>query len=370
MKSIRILVVDDSVVIRKLLTDTLSDDSAIEVVGTASDGRIALSKLAQLKPDLITLDIEMPVMNGLETLAAIRKLHPKLPVIMFSTLTEHGAAATLDALSLGASDYATKPSDSGSYPVAVERVRAELIPKIKALCGIATVNTPAPLVPRPALKVRPHTNARLEIVAIGTSTGGPNALAEVLPSIPADFPVPIVVVQHMPPIFTRMLAERLSSRSAFPVEEGITGAILSSGHAWIAPGNFHMKVTRAGMRQRLDVNEDEPENSCRPSVDVLFRSVAKAYGSSALAVVMTGMGADGALGARDIREAGGNVIIQDEGSSVVWGMPGLVHAWGLDDGCYPLNQLGAEITRRVLHSRGPQSHFNAKKNSGLEQTAQ
>jgi two-component system chemotaxis response regulator CheB len=370
MKSIRILVVDDSVVIRKLLTDTLSGDSAIEVVGTAINGRVALSKLSQLKPDLITLNIEMPVMNGLETLAAIRKLHPRLPVIMFSTLTEHGAAATLDALSLGASDYATKPSNTGSYPIAIERIRAELIPKIKALCGIATAKIPALAVPRPASKVRPQTNPRLEIVAIGTSTGGPNALAEVLPRIPQDFPVPIVVVQHMPPIFTRLLAERLASRSAFPVEEGSNGVTLSSGHAWIAPGNFHMKVVRTGLHARLNLNQDAPENSCRPAVDVLFRSVAKAYGPNVLAVVMTGMGSDGVLGARDVREAGGNVIIQDERSSVVWGMPGLVHASGLDDACYPLNQLGAEITRRVLHSREPQNHFDAKRNAGLEQTAQ
>ena len=224
MTPIRILVVDDSVVIRKLLSDTLSGDRALEVVGAASDGRIALAKIPQLKPDLITLDIEMPVMNGLETLAAIRKLYPKLPVIMFSTLTERGAAATLDALSLGASDYATKPSNTGSPAVAIERIRAELIPKIKALCGgVVPLKLVALPQVRPAVKVRPKTNPRIEIVAIGTSTGGPNALAEVLPRIPNDFPVPIVVVQHMPPIFTRLLAERLASRSAIPVEEGSRG---------------------------------------------------------------------------------------------------------------------------------------------------
>ena len=370
MTPIRILVVDDSVVIRKLLTETLSCDNALDVVGTASDGRIALTKLGQLKPDLVTLDIEMPVMNGLETLAAIRKLHPKLPVIMFSTLTEHGAAATLDALSLGASDYATKPSNTGSFPAAIERIRAELIPKIKALCGIATVKIPALSVPRPVAKVRQPTNPRLEIVAIGTSTGGPNALAEVLPRIPADFPVPIVVVQHMPPIFTRLLAERLASRSAFPVEEGSRGASVSRGHAWIAPGNFHMKVIRTGLYTRLELNQDAPENSCRPAVDVLFRSVAKAYGSDVLAVVMTGMGSDGVRGAQEIRDAGGNVIIQDEASSVVWGMPGLVHASGLDDACYPLNQLAGEITRRVLQSREPRTDSGLRKNAHVEQPTQ
>ncbi len=351
MAPIRILVVDDSVVIRKLLSETLSGDRALEVIATASDGRIALAKIAQLKPDLVTLDIEMPVMNGLETLTALRKLYPKLPVIMFSTLTEHGAAATLDALSLGASDYATKPSNTGSPALAIERIRAELIPKIKALCGIAALKVMPPPGSRPTLKVREKFKPRIEIVAIGTSTGGPNALAEVLPRIPNDFPVPIVVVQHMPPIFTRLLAERLAGRSAIPVEEGSPGAVLSPGHAWIAPGNFHMKVTRTGLTSRLNLNQGPPENSCRPAVDVLFRSVAAAYGANVLGVVMTGMGSDGVLGAQDICDAGGNVIIQDENSSVVWGMPGLVHASGLDDAAYPLDQLAPEITRRVLQSR-------------------
>jgi two-component system chemotaxis response regulator CheB len=366
MTPIRILVVDDSVVIRKLLSDTLSGDPALEVVGVASDGRIALAKLPVLKPDLITLDIEMPVMDGLETLAAIRKVHPKLPVIMFSTLTEHGAAATLDALSLGASDYATKPSNTGNTTIAIDRIRAELIPKIKALCGGGPLKLfPIPRA-HPAVKARPRTHPRIEIVAIGTSTGGPNALAEVLPRIPNDFPVPIVVVQHMPPIFTRLLAERLASRSVIPVEEGSAGAVLSAAHAWIAPGNYHMKVIQSGVHWRLNLNQGAPENSCRPAVDVLFRSVAKAYGANVLGVVMTGMGSDGVLGAQEIRDAGGNVIIQDESSSVVWGMPGLVHASGLDDAAYPLDQLAAEITRRVTQSRGSPSHVDAKSYSIME----
>jgi two-component system, chemotaxis family, protein-glutamate methylesterase/glutaminase len=361
MTRIRVLVVDDSVVIRKLLSDTLSRDCALEVVATASDGKIGLAKIAQLKPDLVTLDIEMPVMNGLETLAALRKLYPKLPVIMFSTLTERGAAATLDALSLGASDYATKPSNTGSPAVAIERIRNELIPKIKALCGVVIPLTlvPPPQV-RPVVKVRLPANARIEIVAIGTSTGGPNALAEVLPRLPGDFPVPIVVVQHMPPIFTRLLADRLARHSAISVEEGSTGAVLSPGHAWIAPGNFHMKVSRLGAKWRLDLNQEPPENSCRPAVDVLFRSAAATCGANVLAVVMTGMGSDGVLGAQDIRDAGGTVIIQDEASSVVWGMPGLVHAAGLEEAAYPLDQLADQITRRVLYGRSPHTHIDQK----------
>jgi two-component system chemotaxis response regulator CheB len=330
-----------------------------------------LTKLSQLNPDIVTLDIEMPVMNGLETLAAIRKLHPKLPVIIFSTLTEHGAAATLEALSLGASDYAAKPSSTGNLATSVERVRAELVPKIKALCGVVPVTIPPSVVTvGAASKAWARTNPRIEIVAIGTSTGGPNALAELMPHIPRDFPVPIVIVQHMPAIFTRMLAERLASRAVIPIEEGASGVVLSSAHAWIAPGDFHMKVLRTGLRCSLTLNQAAPENSCRPAVDVLFRSVAKAYGPNVLGVVMTGMGSDGARGAREIREAGGSIIIQDEPSSVIWGMPGLVHASGLDDASYPLDQLAGEITRRVLQSHASSGRSETQRKPRVEQAAQ
>jgi two-component system chemotaxis response regulator CheB len=364
MAPIRILVVDDSIVIRKLLSDTLTRDPALQVVGTAGDGRIALAKIPLLNPNLVTLDIEMPVMNGLETLAAIRKLYPKLPVIMFSTLTERGAAATLDALSLGASDYATKPSNTGSFDAAVESIERDLVPKIKALCG-----APRPLsLPPPRTPVRRPTPAgrRIEIVAIGASTGGPNALTELLPRFPADFPVPIVVVQHMPPVFTRLLAERLAKHSAIAVAEGSAGAVLAPGQAWIAPGNYHMTVNHAGVDHRLNLNQAPPENSCRPAVDVLFRSVAAVYRASVLGVVMTGMGSDGTRGAQHIRDAGGEVIIQDEASSVVWGMPGLVHAAGLEDASYPLDQLATEITRRVFNSRAPRPAVNSIGPSHLE----
>jgi two-component system, chemotaxis family, protein-glutamate methylesterase/glutaminase len=206
-----------------------------------------------------------------------------------------------------------------------------------------------------AVRVLVPSHRTFEIVAIGTSTGGPNALAEVLPRIPKDFPVPIVIVQHMPPIFTRMLAERLASRSAILVEEGRAGVILSPAHSWIAPGNFHMTVVRVGINWQLDLNQDPPEHSCRPAVDVLFRSVATVCRANVLGVVMTGMGSDGVLGAQHIREAGGEVIIQDEPSSVVWGMPGLVYAAGQADAVYPLDQLASEIIRRVLQSRAPRA---------------
>ncbi len=368
MTPIRILVVDDSVVLRKVLSDTLAEDRALEVVGAASDGRLALAKIPLLKPDLITLDIEMPVMNGLETLAVIRQLYPRLPVIMFSVLTERGAAAALDALALGASDYATKPSNT-SPELAIECIRLELIPKIKALCGFAPQEVPRVTRPRSAPKVRDRANWRIEVVAIGASTGGPNALGEVLPRIPQDFPAPIVVVQHMPPIFTRQLAERLSRQSAICVEEGSADAILSPGHAWIAPGDSHMKVTRRGVNWCLNLDQGPKVNSCRPAVDVLFRSVALAYGAKVLGVVMTGMGTDGVLGAQEICDAGGDVIVQDEASAVIWGMPGAVHTLGISDGAYPLDRLAAEITRRVRRSRGPDGPVDAESCATLEHRA-
>jgi len=351
MAPIRILVVDDSVVIRKMLADTLSKQPGFEVVASAGDGRIALSKIQQLRPDLVTLDVEMPVMDGLETLRELRKLHPRLPVVMFSTLTERGASTTLDALSLCASDYVAKPSNTASQAAAIAAIEAQLVPKIKALCP-GTLPKPKRLPPPPPPpRERPRAKQPIEIVAIGTSTGGPNALAEVLPRLPKDFPVPVVVVQHMPPIFTRLLAERLARECGIPVAEGSAGVGLTPARVWIAPGDFHMTVARTGLSGRLDINQNAPEHSCRPAVDPLFRSVAAAYQANVLGVVMTGMGADGVIGARHIRQAGGEVIIQDEPSSVVWGMPGLVYAAGQADAVYPLDQLAREITRRVLQNR-------------------
>jgi len=348
MPPIRILVVDDSAVIRKVLCEGLAPDSALEVVGTAANGQIALAKIPQLNPDILTLDVEMPGMNGLETLAEVRKHYPKLPVIMFSTLTERGAATTLDALALGASDYVTKPSNTGSLDVTLAQIRDQLVPKIKALCPHRSL---PPLSPPAMTKgIGPSASreqASVNLLAIGASTGGPNALAELVPSLPADLAVPVVIVQHMPPVFTRLLAARLNEKAKLTIREGAHGEKLKAGEAWIAPGDHHMTVERQGMDVKLALNQEVPENSCRPAVDPLFRSAAKVYGRNVLAVVLTGMGSDGTIGAQHVRERGGHVIVQDEGSSVVWGMPGSIVAAGLADGVYPLNELAHEIVRRV-----------------------
>jgi len=355
MPKIRILIVDDSVVVRKMLTEALSLDPDIEVVGTASNGQIGLARVTQFNPDLITLDVAMPVMDGLKMLAELRKTHEKLPVIMFSLLTERGAEATLDALSLGASDYVTKPANAEGAASVLQQVRTELIPKIKALCPSATLAPAArPSQPEAAGKISFHTqtsfDARPEVLAIGVSTGGPNALLALLPALARNFPAPVVIVQHMPPLFTRLLAERLGAASGFNGREGTAGAMLQPGDLWIAPGGFHMEVNRTPEGVRLRTHEEPPENSCRPAVDVLFRSVARAYGARALAVILTGMGQDGLRGCENIREARGQILAQDEASSVVWGMPGAVVQAGLAHKVLPLAEMATEINRRFQTS--------------------
>jgi len=344
MPPVRVLVVDDSVVVRKLLSEALASVPQLQLAGTASNGAIALAKIPQLNPDVVTLDIEMPGLNGIETLTEIRKLYPSLPVIMFSTLTEHGAAITLEALSLGASDYLTKPTNTSSLASSMAQVRRELTAKILSLVGRdQKVN----FVPVPHSNRRKSAGAAVEILAIGTSTGGPKALAELIPHLPSGFPVPVVVVQHMPPLFTRLLAERLNSQSQIRVSEAEAGCPLEPGHVWIAPGDHHMTISPRGAQTVLSLNQEPPENSCRPAVDVLFRSVAQAYGPSTLAVVMTGMGSDGARGAAHIHEAGGEIFVQDEPTSVVWGMPGAIVSAGLADKICPLEEISQEVIRRV-----------------------
>lgn len=386
---IRLMLVDDSALIRRLLADVLSGDPMLEIVGQAPNGRVALERLAALKPDIVILDVEMPEMDGLETLAEIRKRQPRLPVIMFSSVTERGAIITLEALALGANDYVTKPSNTGNMATALQRVREDLIPRIKTFCRHLIAPTPAtpvtaaerapaerapaertpfgqapgrpaPLGRAPALKpeskpsplpVPPRPRQRVDVVVIGVSTGGPPALAALLPKLLATFPVPIVIVQHMPPIFTRLLAERLAAQSILAVAEAAAGEILRPGQVRVAPGGSHLVLERQGNQVCLQLHQGEPENSCRPAVDVLFRSVAEVYRGNALAVVLTGMGNDGLRGCEAIRKAGGQILVQDEASSVVWSMPGSVAKAGLADGQVPLSQLAGEIMSRVRIGR-------------------
>lgn len=344
---IRVLVVDDSVVIRHLLKEALDQDSALEVVGVANNGRECLQAIPNLQPDVVTLDIEMPEMDGLEALRQIRKKHPRLRTIMFSTLTARGASATFEALSLGADDYATKASNAGSLDRSLASLRSELIPKIKQFFA-----APAQAVVAPKLAIaRPASAlpaATIRVVGIGSSTGGPQALAALIAKLPANFPVPVLVVQHMPPMFTRFLAERLHSSSALSVEEASEGVVLAPGQVVVAKGDFHLRVKRGGNAMLTTLDQGAPERSCRPSVDVLFRSLAEHYGNGVLPVVLTGMGDDGLLGTQALQAAGARCIVQDEATSVVWGMPGAIANAGLADQVLPLDHIAAEIVRRTL----------------------
>ena len=337
---IRVLVVDDSVVIRRLVSHALEEAPELEVVGAASNGAIALQRIPFLNPDVVTLDIEMPEMDGLETLRRIRREHPHLRVIMFSTLTERGAAITLTALSLGADDYVSKAANGGSLDQSLARLRQELVPKIRQFFKVAS---PAKVeVARPA--VAPKSFPRpARVLGIGISTGGPAALAAILPTLPKDFPLPVLVVQHMPPVFTRLLAERLNATCRIPAVEAAQGDPVIPGKIFIAPGDFHMKVASAGAAVRICLDQSPPLNSCRPAVDALFASIADVYGGAANAMIMTGMGQDGMLGARALKALGARILVQDEESSVVWGMPGAVVNAGLADCVLPLDKLVAEV---------------------------
>jgi len=388
---ISVLVVDDSVVVRRLIVDALSDDPGIQVVGTASNGRIALQKIDELKPDVMTLDIEMPVLDGIGTLKELRPKHKRLPVIMFSTLTANGASATLEALAAGATDYVTKPANVGSVRESIQSVREQLIPRIYALApkqqrpGAAPPRpgTPparpgalpppgrpgAPLAGRPPLATpagppapagarqpgRPAKGKtpgqRVDVIAVGCSTGGPDALAKVVQGFPKDLPVPVVVVQHMPPIFTKMFADRLDRASAVKVVEATADVPLAAGTVYIAPGDKHLEVVRKGTSVVTKLHEGPPENSCRPAVDPLFRSVASVFGAHALTVVLTGMGQDGKKGCEVLAKVGSEIVVQDEETSVVWGMPGAVAAAGLADVVLPLGSISDTVLARVGRGR-------------------
>ncbi len=356
----RILIVDDSAVMRSLLRSVIAADSSLEVAGTAADGAAALTALELNHPDLILLDVEMPVMDGLSTLRRLRELGHKMPVIMCSSLTQRGAKVTIEALAGGASDYVAKPSDQPGRDAAVRILAQELLPKIHALRKPPPRPAAPQLVPRfgkAALTLpasTPLPAASPSVVVIGVSTGGPAALDVLLPALPRDFSLPVLVVQHMPEVFTRLFAERLNRRCQLRVCEASEGEQAAPGAIFIARGNWHMEVVaaaRAGAPATLHLNQDPPENHCRPAVDTLFRSAARIYGPCVLAVVLTGMGSDGLAGSRLIRNQGGVVLAQNEATSTVWGMPGAVAQAGLAHKILPLDAIAPEILRIAGRAR-------------------
>ena len=357
-ESIHVLVVDDAVTVRTILSELLVEDPSITQVTAVRSGSDALKKLPELTPDIVVLDFEMPGMSGLETLSQIRKLSPNLPVIMFSALTERGALETLDALAKGANDYVTKPTGSTSGEGALQQVKDQLLPKIKLFCGTSRgrkipvgahkgASSPQTIPAKPRAFKGPQVAHPVRAIAIGVSTGGPEALNAFLPSLPADLQIPIFIVQHMPPTFTRLLAERLNAATPLAVYEATDGLQVSPGTIYIAPGDYHMVVNATRNHYTVALNQDPPEHSCRPAVDVLFRSVASVYGPGLLGVVLTGMGNDGTIGCERIRKEGGTIFVQDEETSVVWGMAGSVARSGFADAVVPLQRMAQEIVQRV-----------------------
>lgn len=371
MDNLTALVVDDTIVYRKIVGDILKQIPGVAVVGTANNGKIALSKIKSLKPDLVTLDIEMPEMTGIELLQQLQDFAPMPKVIMVSTLTQEGSEMTIKALELGAFDFIAKP-DQDTMARNLASVKEALLPIITAVKNqkAATSRTRGKITPRtsgasplkpfpasPALAgpaaaraAKHRVTAKSEIVGIGISTGGPNALTKMIPMLPADFRAPILIVQHMPPIFTASLANSLNNKSRLTVKEAEDGDILTAGNIYIAPGGRQMKIVAGadGSSRRVHITDDPPENSCKPSVDFLFRSIARYYVGRSTGVIMTGMGSDGTKGLIQIKENGGIIIAQDEASCTVFGMPKQPIETGLADIIAPLEMIAGEIVKTVI----------------------
>jgi two-component system chemotaxis response regulator CheB len=374
-RPLRILAADDSAVMRGVMRklfqmhaeDRPSELPRMELCGVAQDGVDCLESVKRLMPDVLVLDLEMPRLNGLEVLRRLEVENPTLPVIMCSAHTEHGARSTLEALACGAADYVTKPAEQRDFASAMLSLSQQLLPRIAALVkgtrrkeGISVAKSGSGNAVRvvPGVAI-PRATAPIEIVVIGLSTGGPSALEQLLPRLPSDFPVPVLIVQHMPKLFTGALAERLDKTCSLRVKEAYENAMIRPGTIWLAPGDAHMEVgpgnglgdikdgNGAGRSSRVRLHQREPLNHCRPAVDYLFFSAARMYGASTLALVMTGMGADGLDGARCVHERGGVVLAQDEASSAVWGMPGKVAEAGVASAMVPLAEIANVLKQRV-----------------------
>ncbi|SHE67658.1 protein-glutamate methylesterase/protein-glutamine glutaminase [Thermomonas hydrothermalis] len=339
---IRVLIIDDSALVRQVLTEILSADPAIEVVGAAPDPLVAREKIKQLNPDVLTLDVEMPRMDGLTFLQNLMRLRP-MPVVMVSSLTEAGAQVTLDALALGAVDFVTKPKLDIQH--GLTGYAQELQEKVKQAARARVTRLQPTAAPPPTSVIQYRTTDRL--IAIGASTGGTEAIRVVLERMPADAPA-IVITQHIPPAFSKPFAERLNKHSRMTVVHAEDDMPILAGHAYVAPGGLHLRVQRSGARWRCRLGDDEPIRLHRPSVDALFESVASAAGANASAALLTGMGDDGARGLLALRKAGAATIVQDEATSVVWGMPGAAYTLGAAQQVLPLTQIADALLASTM----------------------
>ncbi len=357
---IRILVVDDTVTYRKIVTDILKDVDDFEVIGAAANGKIALQKIQQFKPDIITLDLEMPELDGIGLLKEIKKQNIQVGTIMLSAFTTKGAESTVAALELGAFDFVVKPNDL-DIEANKQSLRTHLIPKIRIYARTINIKRQASQKPAPASVSKPKkltdevirrmtdvitgVKNRPEIVVLGISTGGPQSLTKMLPELPADFPLPILIVQHMPPMFTASLAQDLNKKCNLTVSEGFQGQQVLPGHIIIAPGGKQMKVQKTLAQTTIVVNDDPPENNCRPAVDYLFRSAAHSYGGNVIGVIMTGMGYDGKLGCKLLKRRGAIIVAQNEETCVVYGMPKQPIEEGIADVIAPLDKIANTINQ-------------------------
>ncbi len=353
IEGIRVMLVDDSAIIRGLIAKMVAPDPGITVVASVGDGAQAVKRMEKRDIDVVILDIEMPVMDGLTALPKLIKIDPNVKVIMASTLTERNADVSLQALKAGAADYVPKPTSTNKISGASD-FRREILEKIKIL-GAASrrqAGRPAPaagsqsqpsLFSDPVTLRQPANLLPPKILAIGCSTGGPQALFKLFTDLKPKINVPVVITQHMPPTFTRLLAEHIANSSDWACKEAQDGDVLKANHAYVAPGDFHMEIKDTPNGGTIRTNQNPPENFCRPAVDPMFRSLSQAYGDRVLAVVMTGMGADGLKGGGEIVETGGTLFAQDEKTSVVWGMPGVVAAAGLCSAVLPIDKLGGRI---------------------------
>lgn len=346
-KPLKVLIVDDAVVFRQGLSDMLADVPYVEVVGVAANGKIALMKIPTLKPDTLILDVEMPEMDGIATLQALRTHYPHIKTIMLSIHTTRGARKTLEALSLGAIDFVAKPSSTGNYQSQFKSIRDDLLPKLRLL----TLQAPSPAItrkkPLPFKFPPPIQHKDCDIVAIASSTGGPNALAALIPKLVYDVNVGILIVQHMPPLFTKQFALSLDQKTGYTVREAEAGDVVTPNVALIAPGNYHMVLKGSRGESRITLHQGPLENGCRPSADVLFRSVAECYGKRAIGIVLTGMGKDGLEGSKDMKARGATIIAQDKDTSVAWGMPRSVIEAELADIVLPLDEIASTVNRMI-----------------------
>lgn len=367
--TVNVLVVDDSALMRKVISDILTEDPEIKVVATARNGLEAVEKVEQLRPDVVTLDIEMPVLDGLHALGYIMSECPT-PVVMLTAVDSKSAESTLNAFEYGAVDFIQKPSGNISLNIAdiakEIRIKVKMASKVdlKKLGFMEEHVKKSHDINNKALHTTPNKPAAQQnkvypssgkIIAIASSTGGPRALEQVVPKLPGNLKVPVVIVQHMPPGFTASLAQRLDGQSQLTVTEAKEGDILEAGHAYLAPGNYHMEIVSANKggihQQTVTLNQKPREQGVRPCANILFKSLVPIYGSKIVSAVLTGMGADGADGAEDIKKAGGKVIVEDEKSCVVYGMPKAVVQRGLADEIVPLERVAGEIVR-VLNTIG------------------